>query len=315
MRFNVDTIVQILRERECEKIRVDGDEIWCCCPMPDHDDESPSFSINVEKGLFNCFRCGGGLVSDLLREWGYEPDNLAVRADGKAMHHVSITLKEALSKKPHRKRRHPIRKGKVNKPGRRYLKARGFDASLIGRLESGWGVRTDGHGFGTRLVFPVEDPHGGLAFEVTRSPFKKNWMYSRGAKKSDVLYGLGHVIRDGCESVIVCEGVFDVLRVAMLGFNAVGLLGAIVSDRQVALLSQFDKVVWMLDADPAGRQGTIRNWEKLEGHGVTQYAVDTAPRNDPGEIEDLEDLLRILRATWRPQVTIQSNRVRRLHRA
>jgi DNA primase len=30
------------------------------CPFPDHDDLSPSFSINEETGIYHCFVCGGG---------------------------------------------------------------------------------------------------------------------------------------------------------------------------------------------------------------------------------------------------------------
>jgi DNA primase len=30
----------------------------CGCPFPDHSDNSPSFGINTEKGIFQCFGCG-----------------------------------------------------------------------------------------------------------------------------------------------------------------------------------------------------------------------------------------------------------------
>lgn len=303
MRYSMDAIVQILRERECDSIRTEGDEVWCCCPLPDHEDDNPSFSINVEKGLYNCFRCGGGLVSELLTEWGIEPKSLTVQTtDGDVLSHVSITLEEALAgRKPHRKRATKIRPGKVSRVGVRYLRTRGFSREDIKRLAREWGVRTDGFGFGTKLVFPVEDPHGGLAFEATRSPFRKQWMYQRGSPKSQTLYGLGHAVRAGATDVIVAEGVFDVLRLWTLGFHAVGLLGANVSDRQIALLSQFDVVIWMLDADQAGRSGTVRNWFKTRGHGIEQFAVDVAPRGDPAEIESADEIVRILsKQGWRP---------------
>jgi hypothetical protein len=34
------------------------------CPLPDHEDKSPSFGFNVEKNTFNCFGCGetGNLI-------------------------------------------------------------------------------------------------------------------------------------------------------------------------------------------------------------------------------------------------------------
>jgi len=37
-----------------------GREFQCCCPFPDHDDLSPSFSMRDVDGVYNCFVCGGG---------------------------------------------------------------------------------------------------------------------------------------------------------------------------------------------------------------------------------------------------------------
>ena len=38
-----------------------GTEFVSCCPFPDHDDASPSFSISESTGIYNCFSlCGGG---------------------------------------------------------------------------------------------------------------------------------------------------------------------------------------------------------------------------------------------------------------
>jgi DNA primase len=37
-----------------------GTELMFRCPFPDHDDLSPSFSLNKSTGIWNCFVCGGG---------------------------------------------------------------------------------------------------------------------------------------------------------------------------------------------------------------------------------------------------------------
>jgi len=37
-----------------------GDEYVGRCPFPDHSDSTPSFSVNEQKGVFNCFGCGRG---------------------------------------------------------------------------------------------------------------------------------------------------------------------------------------------------------------------------------------------------------------
>lgn len=42
------------------KLRKAGREYVGCCPFPDHDDSSPSFSINPETQVFYCFGCQRG---------------------------------------------------------------------------------------------------------------------------------------------------------------------------------------------------------------------------------------------------------------
>ena len=35
-----------------------GANYWGCCPF--HNEKTPSFSVNVQKGIFKCFGCGEG---------------------------------------------------------------------------------------------------------------------------------------------------------------------------------------------------------------------------------------------------------------
>lgn len=32
-------------------------ELWCCCPLPGHQERTPSFPVNEAKGVFYCFGC------------------------------------------------------------------------------------------------------------------------------------------------------------------------------------------------------------------------------------------------------------------
>ena len=65
-----------LAERLCGSggLRKAGKERVGRCPLPDHEDRTPSFAVNPEKGVWFCHGCvRGGDVVELARlAWGYE---------------------------------------------------------------------------------------------------------------------------------------------------------------------------------------------------------------------------------------------------
>jgi hypothetical protein len=52
------------------------------CPLPDHEDRSPSFTVNPEKNVFFCHGClRGGDVVELARlAWGYDQRDAQIAA-------------------------------------------------------------------------------------------------------------------------------------------------------------------------------------------------------------------------------------------
>jgi DNA primase len=73
-----------LAERLCGTggLRKAGKEQVGRCPLPDHEDKTPSFTVNPEKNLWFCHGCvRGGDVVDLARfAWGYEKHEVAMAA-------------------------------------------------------------------------------------------------------------------------------------------------------------------------------------------------------------------------------------------
>lgn len=58
-------------------------ERWAgCCPLPDHEDRSPSFTVYPETNSWFCYGClRGGDVIELARfAWGYEKSDVAMAA-------------------------------------------------------------------------------------------------------------------------------------------------------------------------------------------------------------------------------------------
>src|SRR5262245_9684681 len=76
------------------ELKIKGKQHQGFCPLPNHDGQkrSPSFSANIEKGMFQCFGCGGkGNVIDfaILME-GLDPKN------GADFRKVALKLQERL---------------------------------------------------------------------------------------------------------------------------------------------------------------------------------------------------------------------------
>lgn len=162
---------------------------------------------------------------------------------------------------------------------------------LIGTRERGGGHYDKFRG---RLMCPVFNMHGEIvAFsgriidpnapkdvaKYINSP--ESPVYTKGR----LLYGI-HQARDGFAKkrrAILVEGNFDVISMYRAGFHeTVCPLGTALTTEQVDLLRRrVEKVVLMLDADPAGRKATLRSAEILIKAGVPVYVVTLDSGDDP----------------------------------
>ncbi|MBL8812549.1 MAG: hypothetical protein JNM43_20465 [Planctomycetaceae bacterium] len=136
-----------------------------------------------------------------------------------------------------------------------------------------------------RIIFVLRDDRNrvvAIAGRATRPNDEPKYLFSRGFKKRDFLYGLGGLsasvesfsARSGHSfRLFIVEGLTDVLRLQSLGQNAVAVLGSEIGLGQVELLSAFAKqytelgsslvLQVYLDADPPGRMGAIRSVKRL----------------------------------------------------
>jgi len=76
--------VMDLADRLCGPagLRRAGSEWVGRCPLPDHEDRSPSFTVNPEKGVWFCHGClyGGDVVELARLAWGYDQRDAHVAA-------------------------------------------------------------------------------------------------------------------------------------------------------------------------------------------------------------------------------------------
>ncbi|MGB7962627.1 MAG: toprim domain-containing protein [Propionicimonas sp.] len=182
----------------------------------------------------------------------------------------------------------------------------GVDAGLLRRAESG---RTY-DGFRGRVVLPIRGLHDGCirGFTARRvddtdehAPKYVNSPTNAAYTKSRALFGGWEASqslradRDSIQAVVVCEGPFDVVRVALAGpWAAIAPCGTAMTSAQadwIVALGRTHEVPILLayDGDTAGEAATWRAWDLLRDAGARGLCLADIPEGrDPGELTDTE---------------------------
>ncbi len=146
--------------------------------------------------------------------------------------------------------------------------------------------------FRDRLMFPIHNNTGDvIAFGGRQmaegSPGGKYINSPSGElyTKGNELYGLfkSKYELSKADSVLVCEGYFDFLRLWDAGFvNSVATLGTALTKDQIYLLARYTKNVYMLfDGDVAGIRSATRGAALCMALGLSPFIVELPPDSDP----------------------------------
>jgi DNA primase len=182
------------------------------------------------------------------------------------------------------------------------LKTRGFSTDILREFGVGFYPRRGMmHG---RVVFPIHNIEGQLIAYVGRwakDPVpsgKRKYFLPPGIRRGLELYNLHRAIKEGTEAILV-EGYFDVLRLYGAGYQCVvSIMGAAITDEQVALLKEnFDRVLLLLDGDESGRKATASIAEKLINDLFVR--IVTLPEGIDPDHADVATLSRLLGASRR----------------
>ncbi len=263
------------------------------CPF--HSEKTPSFNVNAVRQIFHCFGCGvgGNVFSFLMRMEGLSFPEAVRRLGEKAG--ISVET-EAPTPEELRRREETERLARIvevacdfyhriliespeGAPGRRYLKARGYDGEIartfrlgyaperwdglaahleqkgfdprwgreLGLIRPGKEGRGDYDLFRRRLLFPILDSQGRVAAFGGRVlddalPKYINSPESRLYHKGRLLYGLYQAkdaMRHSGEAIVV-EGYFDHLALARAGIhNVVATCGTALTADHARLLKRY----------------------------------------------------------------------------
>ena len=165
-------------------------------------------------------------------------------------------------------------------------------ALIMGIIKAGANGLEDS--YKDRIIFPIINKSGVVLGFSTRKMCAKssgpNYMNSPESvilTKSNILYGEDLVLNENSvhESLIIVEGVTDVIRMFECGYtNVLGLLGVSLSDGNIKSILAKSKLVFMaLDNDEAGRIGSEKIAKRLIERGCVVKQVELSPYKDPDD--------------------------------
>jgi len=296
------------------------------CPLPDHNGKrnSPSFSANLELGIFQCFGCG---AKGNLLEFAAMMEKVSIE-DGRAFRAVAVKLQKELcpdlvSRRPWRGQGKedtppkPDPKGMpvvVNEPldfelkglerNHPYLLGRGFSTETIAYFGLGFssrGLLKD------RIAIPLHSQEGqllGYAGRVVddeaisednpryRFPSKRERNGSLLEFRKTLFLYNGHRIKAPCDELIVVEGFTSVWWLHQNGLpHTVAAMGAECSEKQaeliVSIVKSSGRVWFMPDGDKAGERLAQSLLLQVSPHRLVRW-VKLAKDRQPTDVSGNE---------------------------
>jgi hypothetical protein len=272
---------------ETVKLRKTGREFSGRCPF--HDDRSPSFSVNPEKQVFNCFGCGanGGVVDYVMRLEGKTfPDaveslaaRLGVPVDRQQARRPAplarwINARPAITADADGDEPQPLPdngltwlqagQARVSEAAD-YLASRRIPLELARSLGAGvvdWG--------GLRLILPHTDPAGRIVSVYGRRIDGGDTFKHRHVK--DRPKGFLNAQAVAADELWICEGAFDAMALMAAGIsNSVAVFG--VNGIRWGWLRQVRRIVLGFDCDAAGLKAIENNAKQCLVRGVEVLAI------------------------------------------
>lgn len=245
------------------------------CPF--HEDKVDSCSINVDKGVWICFAgCGSGSLKGFLQKYlqysHIQIDSLLHEQEANFdinMFDSFVVEEETLPEIDF-----PFQCDSVPK----WIVERGFNRYTLEK----WGCAINTY---NDLIIPVRDVNQRMVGWVSRrlNAIPK-YMYSKGLKKSKLLFGACHL--DKTPFICITEGSLDTMWLDQHGFSSVALLGSSMSKKQREMLYNIStqEFVICLDNDSTGQKAMNKIFRELSTSFIVSYITL------PNGIKDVQDI-------------------------
>jgi len=288
------------------------------CPLPHHNDKTPSFYIRGDEQYFKCFGCsyGGDVISFIEEVEGIdftdalekliEENGIKVSKKQKTIYTLDedLTLEkinQMINLYNERKTLSEDLLEKYNQNLPRYFIDLGFSKETLEYFEVGFCCDANDDLY-NRATIPWRDAYGNLitfnARDITDNSDKK-YKYKKGTSKVNIIYNLNNIVANNLlnRNLLLTEGEKDVWRLHEYGYeNAVALGGSAIGDRKWLLRKYTNKVTLAFDNDETGNKAK-RKIAKCLYPLMNVYAVKLPKGKDFGDIQDKELVDKILNNT------------------
>lgn len=204
------------------------------CPLPNHEDSTPSFTVYEETNSFYCFGCGmAGHAVDLHRILRGYSSNKEAEEDLVSSFNIDVDAVPEL---------------KV------FAEMKGLNLETVTQL--GWedvesGIKIPYYG-----VIPEENTGDGVTYRIRRKYTSKGTgpKYIKDGKIVNMPYGLNLLEGyDRGKVLFITEGETDTVTLLQAGYQALGIPGSTLYDvKYNKYLIEFPIVAVVLDSDEAG---------------------------------------------------------------
>jgi len=290
----LDIVKQVLGEPQRS-----GHEYLFYCVFCKH--HKKKLSLNLEKGKYKCWICdAAGPIQRLVRKHGTflqlqawreltgqveiaDFDNLFAQQTEETVEEQLISLPEEFVSLCNRNF------SLTSVQAKNYLQARDIEKDDILRWKIGFCPTGE---FAERIIVPSFKLDGKCNYFVGRT-YAKHWKkYLNPPQSRDIIFN--ELMIDWDEDVILCEGVFDALKIE----NSIPILGSTLREdsKLFAQIVKNDSAIYLaLDPDAEKKIGLLI--ESLLRYGIEIYKVEINPYKDVGEMSKEEFLRRKGKAT------------------
>lgn len=281
----MSSIEELLTEKGIEFIPNPNNpsELTVRCFSGLHEDKNPSLSINLDKGVYNCFSCGfKGNIHQFFSGLGISKVPETVSKLGVRLKKLRIKLDSIKSDI------------EIHLPEPRINMQHEFKNISGDTLKQFGAFFTDSSGFSDYLCIPIYQ-HKKLRFvegryRVLNSEEPKPKYLRKPARVSvaDILFPLDAIT--DFSYIILVEGLFDVLKMHELGYtNCLCIFGTQnFTAEKAKLLDEYGcrHVTILMDGDSPGRLAAIKIQRLLDARYIETDIVSLPEGLDPGAFDE-----------------------------